>query len=161
MPRAAKVSTCLFFAGQAEAAVRAYVALIPGSRILAVHRYGPGAPLPEGSVMTISFELAGTPCLAINGPPVFQFTEAMSLVLTCADQAELDRCWQVLLEDGGQAQACGWLKDRFGVSWQVVPARLEELLQSGDAAANARLMTALWGQIKLDVAALERAHRGA
>ena len=156
-----KVSTCLHFRGNAEEAVGVYTALLPDSRVLSVHRYGEGAPLPAGEPMFLSFELAGTRLHAINGVADWSFTEAMSLMAQCEDQAELDRVWDGLLEGGGETMACGWLKDRFGVCWQVVPRSLETMLDAGDEAANARLMQALWSMVKLDVATLEATHRGA
>ena len=160
MARAPTISTCLHFAGNAEDAVTHYTSIFPDSRILAVHRYGEGAPRPAGDAMLLTFELFGTRFHAINGTADWHFTEAMSLMAWCEDQVELDRCWDALLEGGGQPVACGWLRDRFGVCWQVVPRQLEALMSSGDQAAKDRVMHALWGMVKLDIAALEAARRG-
>lgn len=159
MPDLQKITPCLWFDRAAEEAAAFYVSLFPDSAIEAVHRYGPGAPLPEGEAMLVRFRLAGRPFQALNGGPIFKPTEANSLVVACEDQAEIDRLWEALSGEGGQAQACGWVKDRWGYSWQIVPRALPQLLE-GDPAAAARVMQALWGMIKLDIAALEAARAG-
>jgi predicted 3-demethylubiquinone-9 3-methyltransferase (glyoxalase superfamily) len=156
MSNAQKVSTCLWFDTQAEEAAALYVSLLEGSRITGTMRYGKGAPMPEGTAMTVHFELAGTPFTALNGGPVFKFSEASSMVVRCDDQAEIDRLWDALTANGGQASRCGWLKDRYGLSWQIIPAQLPALL-GGDAATASRAMTAMMTMGKLDIAKLEAA----
>lgn len=153
------VSTCLWFADQAEQAAQFYTGLVPGSAITGVLRHGAGAPLPEGTALTISFHLAGRGFTALNGGTEVPFTHAHSIVVACQTQPEIDALWAGLL-DGGTPQQCGWLTDRYGLSWQIVPAILPELLTGGDA-ASARAMAAMMGMVKLDIAALEAAHRGA
>ncbi|MBP0463890.1 VOC family protein [Roseomonas sp. PWR1] len=152
-----QMSTCLWFAKDAEAAARQYCAAIAGSRIDAVIARPSGVPGKEGEVMMVTFTLAGAPMLAFNAEPPPGFTNAVSLVVSCDDQAELDRVWDALL-DGGEAQACGWLKDRFGVAWQVVPEALPRLMTSGTPDQRARTMAALMDMVKIDAAALEAAH---
>jgi predicted 3-demethylubiquinone-9 3-methyltransferase (glyoxalase superfamily) len=161
MTTVARVTTCLHFPGNAVEAVELYLSVFPGSRLLDVQRYGEGAPRPAGDPMLLTFELAGTRLHAINGIADWPFTEAMSLMVACRDQIELDRCWSGLLEAGGEPMACGWLKDRFGVRWQIVPEALEQWFASDDQVAKGRLMHALWGMVRLDIAALEAAFRGA
>lgn len=150
------LSTCLWFATEAEAAARHYCAAIPGSAIGEVIRRPSGVPGTEEEVMMVTFTLAGAPVLAFNAAPPPGFTNGISLVVSCAGQEELDRVWSALLE-GGEAQACGWLKDRFGVAWQVVPEALSRLMQAGDAAQRGRVMAALMQMVKIDAAALEAA----
>ncbi|MBW6396671.1 VOC family protein [Roseomonas sp. HJA6] len=152
-----ELSTCLWFATQAEEAARHYVAAIPNSAIGEVTTRPPGVPGAEGSVFMVTFTLAGAPMLAFNADPPPGFTNGLSLVVSCTDQAELDRVWDAMLEGGGKTQACGWLTDRFGVSWQIVPEALPRLMKAGDAAQRGRVMAALMTMIKLDAAALEAA----
>lgn len=152
----ATMSTCLWLATDAEAAARHYCAAIPNSAIDQVVARPPGVPGPEGTPLLVTFTLAGAPMLAFNAEPPPDVTNAVSLVVTCADQAELDRVWAALL-DGGQAQACGWLRDRFGVVWQVVPQVLPRLMASGTAEQRGRVMAALMAMVKLDAAALQAA----
>jgi len=148
----------LWFDREAEEAANFYVSVFPNSRITDAVRYGPGSPGGgEGTVMTIAFELDGQGFTALNGGPVFKFTEAVSFVIDCADQAEVDHYWQKLGEEGGQPGQCGWLKDRFGVSWQVVPRALPSLLGGGDRAKSQKAMAAMLKMKKLDIAALEAA----
>lgn len=154
-----KVRTCLWFDHEAEEAANFYVSLIPDSRVLHVSRYGEAGPGKPGSVLTVSFELAGVQYLALNGGPVFKFTEAISLFVDCADQAEIDRLWQAFGE-GGSYSRCGWLKDRYGLSWQIVPSRLPELLGGADKSGAKRAMEAMLTMSKLDIAALEAAYHG-
>ncbi len=151
------MSTCLWFAEEAEAAARHYCAAIPGSEITSVIPRPSGVPGEEGAVMMVTFTLAGAPILAFNAAPPPGFTNAVSLVVSCEGQEELDRVWDALLE-GGEPQACGWLKDRFGVA---VPECLPRLMTAGDAAQRARVMGALMTMVKIDAAALEAAHAGA
>ncbi len=153
MPR---TRCCLWFDTQAEEAVSFYVSVFPGSRINAVTRYGPGLPMPEGTVLTIDFELDGQPYLAVNGGPQFQFTPALSLVIDCESQDEIDYFWQQLSASPGHEQ-CGWRQDRFGLSWQVVPTQLPEMLQDPDTARRDRVMQALLKMKKLDIAQLQQA----
>jgi predicted 3-demethylubiquinone-9 3-methyltransferase (glyoxalase superfamily) len=155
-----KVSTCLWFDTQAEEAASFYVSLLPNSRITSVSHYGKGAPMPEGTPLVVTFELAGTEFMALNGGPHFKFTEAASLVVQCESQAEIDRLWSALLADGGKEQRCGWLKDRYGLPWQIVPARLRSMMQAGDAARTARVMAEVMKMVKLDLPSLEAAYQG-
>lgn len=154
------ITPCLWFDTDAEEAAEFYTSLFSNSRILDVTRYGPAGPGPEGRVMTVSFELDGREFLALNGGPQFTFTEAVSFQIPCADQDEVDRYWTALTEDGEDGP-CGWVKDRFGLSWQIVPTVLPELLGSEDAAKSQRAMQAMLQMRKLDIAALQRAYDGA
>lgn len=151
---------CLWFDGQAEPAARLYTQVFPNSSIDAVTRFGPETPGTEGSVMTVEFSLDGTRYLGLNGGPQFTFSESISFQIMCADQEEVDHYWNRLSEDGIQDQ-CGWLKDRFGLSWQVVPIRLIELQHDPDPARVNRTMQAMLRMGKLDIAELERAADGA
>lgn len=157
-----RISPFLWFNDQAEEAAKFYVSIFPNSRITKETRYlGEAARAtgkPEGSIMTIAFELDGQPFTAINGGPVFSFSEALSLVVHCQSQAEVDHYWKHLTEGGDErAQQCGWLKDRYGVSWQIVPDRLLELLTQADPAKAMAVTAAMMRMKKIDVAALERA----
>jgi len=154
-----KIHPFLWFDTQAEEAANFYVSIFPNSRVLNLMRYGPGGPGPEGSVMTVDFELDGQRVSAINGGPVFHFSEAVSFVIDCDGQAEVDRYWNALLEHGAPSQ-CGWLKDRFGFSWQVVPRQLFETVGGPDAEGRKRAMAAMMQMNKLDVAKLEAAYAG-
>ncbi len=155
-----KIHPFLWFDAQAEEAAKFYVSLFPNSKILSEQRYGPGGPGPEGSVMTVDFELDGQHVTALNGGSVFHFTEAVSFVIDCDGQAEVDHYWDSLLEGGAPSQ-CGWLKDRFGFSWQVVPKQLFDTIGGPDAAGRQRAMAAMMQMTKLDVAALQAAYAGA
>jgi predicted 3-demethylubiquinone-9 3-methyltransferase (glyoxalase superfamily) len=163
MQRSQRISVCLWFDDQAEQAVNFYVSIFKNARIGAVTRYDDegarAAGRPKGSVMTVAFELDGQPFMALNGGPVFTFTEAISLVVHCDTQAEVDAFW-TKLSSGGQEVQCGWLKDRFGVSWQIVPRILLEMLQDQDPDKSRRVMAAMLKMKKLDIAALERAYAG-
>lgn len=154
-----KISTCLWFDGQAEAAATHYTAIFKGSKILNVVRYGDAGPGPKGSVMTVEFELEGRHFLGLNGGPQFKFNEAISLQVYCDTQSEIDELWSKL-GAGGEPGPCGWLKDKFGLSWQVTPSILPELVRDSNAAASQRVMTAMMQMHKLDIAALQAAHRG-
>ena len=155
-----KITPFLWFDGQAGEAAKFYTSIFRKSKILNVARYSPeGAKAsgrPAGSVMTIAFEIAGQKFIALNGGPQFQFTQAISFVVSCRDQREVDYFWKKL-SAGGQAVQCGWLKDRYGVSWQIVPAVLGELLGGRDAARTQRVMQALLPMVKLDIKKLNRA----
>jgi predicted 3-demethylubiquinone-9 3-methyltransferase (glyoxalase superfamily) len=152
-----KITPFLWFENQAEDAVNFYTSIFKNSRILTVNRYGEGGPAPKGSVMTIAFELEGQKFTALNGGPQFKFTEAISFVVNCETQEEVDHFWNRLTE-GGQEIQCGWLKDRYGLSWQIVPTALFKLLQDQDPARSARVMQALFQMKKLDIAALQKAY---
>lgn len=151
----------LWFDTEAEEAAEFYVSVFPRSRVTGVTRYPEGAPGPAGTVMTVAFELDGQRFVAINGGPQFPFTEAVSLQVDCADQDEVDRYWAALTADGGEEGPCGWLKDRYGLSWQVVPAGMEEALSGDDPERSQRAFTAMLGMRKLDLAALRAAADGA
>jgi predicted 3-demethylubiquinone-9 3-methyltransferase (glyoxalase superfamily) len=154
------ISTFLWFERNAEAAVEFYTTLFPNSRITKIARWGDGGPAPKGSVMTVAFELAGHKLTALNGGPHYKLTPAVSLVVSCETQDEIDHCWDTLLADGGKPSMCGWLEDRFGLSWQVIPSVIGDLLTDADPAKAARAGRALMSMQKLDLAALQRAHRG-
>ncbi len=165
MPQIQSISPCLWFDDQAEDAARFYTAIFPNSRITAIVRYGKAGReihgRPAGSVMTVAFELDGKPFTALNGGPVFKFTEAVSFQIHCNTQSDVDYFWERLSEGGDRnAQQCGWLKDKFGLSWQVVPTVLPELMTSPDPAKSERTMSAMLQMKKLDIAALERAAAG-
>ena len=149
----------LWFDTQAEQAAEHYVSLFPDSRIVSVARYPEGGPGPVGSVMVVEFELDGQRFAGINGGPQFTFSEAVSFQVTCRDQDEVDRYWD-LLSEGGEQGPCGWLKDRYGVSWQVVPEGMDEVFTDPDPERAQRAMTAMLGMTRLDVAALRRAADG-
>jgi len=153
--------TCLWMDGTAEEAAEFYCSVFPDSRVLSVDRTPIDTPGPAaGEVLTVEFELDGRPFLALNGGPGVEYTDAMSLEIRCADQAEIDHYWVGLLAGGGRQVRCGWLIDRYGVRWQVVPERLYELWRDGDHEAAARAFAAMMDMVKLDVAALEAAARG-
>jgi len=151
-----KTVPCLWFDGQAEQAAAHYTAIFPNSKVLQVTRYGPGMPAPEGSVMTVSFSLDGQEYVGLNGGPQFTFTEAISFQIFCADQDEVDHYWGQLSEGGEEGQ-CGWLKDRFGVSWQVVPTALFELVGDPDPGRAQRATQAMLGMRKIEIAGLRQA----
>jgi predicted 3-demethylubiquinone-9 3-methyltransferase (glyoxalase superfamily) len=154
-----KITPFLWFDTQAEEAAHFYVSLFPNSRIRRIVRHGAAGPGPAGAAMTVAFELNGLELTALNGGPQFPFTEAFSLAVTCDTQDEIDALWDKL-RDGGRESRCGWLKDRYGLSWQVVPAVLPKLLGDEDPAKAGRTMRAMLGMVKLDMAALLRAHAG-
>jgi predicted 3-demethylubiquinone-9 3-methyltransferase (glyoxalase superfamily) len=153
-------TTCLWFDTQGEEAANYYTSIFKNSRIGGVHRYTEAGPGPEGSVMTVDFELNGQKFLALNGGPQYSFTPAASLVVECTDQAEVDYYWDRLSE-GGQEIACGWVQDKFGFSWQVVPTALLEMMTDPDKEKVARVTAAMLTMKKLDIAELERAYTGA
>ncbi len=160
MAKAQKITPYLWFDGNAEEAVEHYLSLFPDSRVTKVARWGKGGPAPEGSVMNVAFELAGQSFIALNGGPHYKFTPAISLFVSCEDQAEVDRIWERILSHGGKAVQCGWIEDRFGVSWQIIPDALVELMSDPDPVKAGRVGQALMSMQKIDVAALERAHGG-
>ena len=153
-----KITPFLWFDQQAEEAMNFYVSIFPNSRVLGLHRYGEAGPGPAGSVMTASFILDGQEFVALNGGPTFRFTPAVSFVVNCRTQEEVDRMW-ALLGAGGREDQCGWLTDKFGLSWQVVPTALPELLGDPDPAKSARVMQAMLQMKKIDIAALQRAYQ--
>ncbi|RCG15171.1 VOC family protein [Streptomyces diacarni] len=159
MRQSQKIKTFLWFDTQAEEAAAFYVSLFDDSRVLGVTRYGETGPGKPGSVMTVDFELAGREYVALNGGPEFFFTEAISLQVDCDSQEEVDTLWEKLTAGGGQEVQCGWLKDRYGLSWQIVPRRLFELLEAADSAQAEAVTAAMLGMVKLDVATLEAAAR--
>lgn len=160
MIKTPSISTFLWFERNAESAVEFYTTLFPNSSITKVARWGDGGPAPKGSVMTVAFKLAGHSLTAINGGPHYKLTPAVSLVVSCETQDEIDHYWDALLAGGGTPSRCGWLEDRFGLSWQVIPSAIGDLLTDADPAKAARVGQALMAMQKLDLATLQRAHRG-
>ncbi len=151
-----KITPCLWFDTEGEEAARFYTSVFPNSKILEVARYGSAGPRPEGTVMTVSFELDGQEFVALNGGPEFTFNEAISFQVSCEDQEEVDAFWSALSEDGEEGP-CGWLKDRYGVSWQIIPTALPELLSDPDREKSQRVMQAMLQMKKIEVDALEEA----
>jgi predicted 3-demethylubiquinone-9 3-methyltransferase (glyoxalase superfamily) len=160
MPFKQRITPFLWFDGQAEEAANFYVSIFPNSKVSATSRYGEAGPGPKGSVMTIAFDLDGLSFTALNGGPMFKFTEAISLVVHCETQAEVDHYWDKL-SAGGQQVQCGWLKDKYGLSWQIVPNALMELVQDKDPAKSQRVMAAMMQMKKIDIAGLKAAHAAA
>ncbi|QPC89258.1 VOC family protein [Mesorhizobium sp. INR15] len=154
-----KITTFLWFDGEAEEAMNHYVSIFKNSKVLSVARWPQGHP-QEGKVLVASFELDGVRFQALNGGPQYKFTEAMSLSIDCKTQAEVDHFWNKLTEGGGEPGPCGWLKDKFGVSWQVVPEQLPRLLQDPDRAKAGRVMNAMMQMKKIEIANLEEAATG-
>jgi len=154
------VRPCLTFKERGEEAVNFYVSVFPNSRVVSILRSDGNGPLPKGSLWHASFLLDGQEYTAFDGGPSFGFSEAFSLVATCETQAELDEIWARLTEGGGEEGPCGWLKDRFGVSWQVVPAALGQMMSDPKSGSPAKMMEALLKMRKLDIAKLEHAYRG-
>jgi predicted 3-demethylubiquinone-9 3-methyltransferase (glyoxalase superfamily) len=152
-----KITPCLWFDMKAEQAVAHYLTIFKGSRVVSTARYGDAGPGPKGAVMTILFEIEGQRFLALNGGPQFAFTPAISLIVDCVDQAEVDALWERLGE-GGKPGQCGWLADKFGVSWQIVPSIIPRIIESGDPAAIERVMRAIMPMKKLDIAKLQQAY---
>lgn len=148
---------CLWFAGQAEEAARFYVSVFPNSRILSVNPAPEGTPGTPGDVLTVEFELDGTRFTGLNGGPRFRFDESISFQIDTTDQAETDHYWDALIADGGEESVCGWLKDRYGLSWQVVPHQLTELMTDADPARASRAMQAMLQMRRIDIAAIEAA----
>lgn len=159
-----KISPCLWFDNQAEEAAKFYTSIFKSSKILDIARYTEagqeihgGKP---GAVMTVAFELDGTTFVALNGGPAFHFTEAISLQIDCKDQQEVDYYWEKLLQGGGKPVQCGWLTDKYGLSWQVVPVALKEMLVDKDTAKASRAMEAMLKMVKIDIATLKKAYAG-
>ncbi|HET9328316.1 MAG TPA: VOC family protein [Candidatus Eisenbacteria bacterium] len=156
-----KITPCLWFDNNAEEAVNFYTSVFKHSKIHKVMRYGEAGPGAEGSVMTISFQIEGQDFLALNGGPQFKFNEAISLIVNCEDQKEVDELWTKLTQDGGQESQCGWLKDKFGMSWQITPKALIEMVQDKDPEKAQRVFRAMLGMKKIQIDELEEAYEGA
>jgi predicted 3-demethylubiquinone-9 3-methyltransferase (glyoxalase superfamily) len=154
-----KISPCLWFDGNAEEAANFYVDTFKGARIVEIMRHTEASPGPAGSVLAVLFELEGEAFMALNGGSEFKFTPAISMFIKCDEQTEIDHYWDALMK-GGQSMACGWLTDRFGVTWQIAPRRLLEMLQDPDPVKANRTMQSMMGMIRLDLAALDRAYNG-
>ena len=153
-----KITPFLWFDGKAEEAMNFYVSIFKNSKIVSVTRYGEAGPGPKGTVMTAKFALNGQEFVALNGGPQFTFTEAISFVVNCETQQEVDELWEKLSE-GGQKSRCGWLKDKYGLSWQVVPTALVEMLQDKDAKKSNRVMQAMLQMNKIEIETLRRAYQ--
>jgi len=157
-------TTCLWFDSQAEEAAHYYLSIFPNSRILATSRYDKASSeasgRPEGSVLTVVFEINGQKFMGLNGGPIFKHSEAVSFMVECDTQEEIDHYWNSLTANGGQESACGWLKDKYGVSWQIVPKEWGKLVTGPDKEKAARAMKAMLGMKKFDIAALKRAYNG-
>jgi predicted 3-demethylubiquinone-9 3-methyltransferase (glyoxalase superfamily) len=154
-----KITPCLWFDNNAEDAVKFYTSIFKNSKKGKVSHYGEGAPLPKGTVLTVSFQIEGQEFLALNGGPVFKFTEAISFVVNCKTQKEIDYYWEKLSKDGTKVQ-CGWLKDKFGLSWQIVPIILNEMMTDKNAEKSSRVMQAILKMKKLNIKTLKRAYDG-
>ena len=155
-----KITPCLWFDGKAEEAARFYASIIrKKSKIGAISRYGEGAPFPKGTVLTVTFTLLGQEFMALNGGPEYKFTPALSLMIECETQEEIDVLWDKLSEGGKKVQ-CGWLEDRYGLSWQVVPEGIGKMVADKDPAKAGRVIQAIMGMTKLDFKALRKAYRG-
>jgi predicted 3-demethylubiquinone-9 3-methyltransferase (glyoxalase superfamily) len=150
------LTPCLWFDTEGEEAATFYTSVFPNSKITEIARYGSAGPRPEGTVMTVAFDLDGQPFLALNGGPEFTFSEAISFIVSCKDQDEVDAYWNAL-SNGGEEGPCGWLKDRFGVSWQIVPDALPKLLSDPDKERSQRVMAAMMQMKKIEIDELERA----
>ena len=154
-----KITTCLWFDNQAEEAAEFYVSVFEDGKLLDVARYGEGGPGPAGQAITVRFEIGDRTFTALNGGPAFTFSEAVSFVVDCASQEDVDRYWAALSEGGSEGQ-CGWLKDKYGVSWQVIPSVLGQLIGGPDPMGSQRAMQAMLAMHKLDIAALQKAYDG-
>jgi predicted 3-demethylubiquinone-9 3-methyltransferase (glyoxalase superfamily) len=155
-----RIYPCLWFDQQAEQAAKFYTSIFPNSKIKGLTHYGDDMPMPKGTVMVVHFELDGNEVMALNGGPLFKFSEAISLVVSCETQKEIDHYWSKLLAGGGKEQQCGWLKDKFGLSWQVVPNRMDEMMVDRDAARSKRVMDVVMKSVKFDLKELEAAYAG-
>jgi predicted 3-demethylubiquinone-9 3-methyltransferase (glyoxalase superfamily) len=155
-----RIKTYLWFDHEAEEAANLYTSIFKNSKILNVARYGDAGPGPKGTAMTVNFQLEGQEYIALNGGPAYKFTEAISLLVDCETQEEVDRLWNKLTSDGGEESMCGWLKDRFGLSWQIIPTALFRLMSDSDPEKSRRVMEAMLQMKKIDVPTLERAHAG-
>lgn len=155
-----KIQTCLWFDGNAEEAINLYHSIFKDGKITQVQRWGKDQPGPEGEVLTAQFTLFGQEFLALNGGPQFKFNEAVSIVVNCETQAEVDEYWSKLTANGGQESMCGWLKDRFGLSWQIVPKQLMKLIGDKDQAKAGRAMNAMLKMRKIDINVIQKAFEG-
>ncbi|MCW3122366.1 MAG: hypothetical protein JWQ38_1858 [Flavipsychrobacter sp.] len=155
-----KITPFLWFDGNAEEAMNLYTSIFSNSKIGEIVRYPEGAPGPAGSVMTASFQLEGQEFTVLNGGPMFKFTEAISFVVHCSNQEEVDRYWEKLTANGGEESQCGWLKDKFGLSWQIVPDVMIKMLKDADKAKSNRVMQAMMKMVKIDIATLQAAYDG-
>jgi len=153
-----KITTFLWFDNQAEEAAKLYVSLFKNSKIGSISRYGDAGPGPKGSVMMVTFQLDGQEFMALNGGPEFKFTPAISLFVNCETQQEVDELWDKLSE-GGRKDRCGWLTDKYGLSWQIIPTALAKLMGDPDPEKSKRVMKAMLQMDKIDIAGLERAHQ--
>ncbi len=157
-----KVTPCLWFNSEAEEAARFYVSLFENSKVLGDEEYPEGGEdvtgKPAGSVMTVKFQLEGQEYLALNGGPTFKFNESVSFIVDCKDQAEVDKFWDKIIASGGEESMCGWLKDKFGLSWQIIPKQLNELISDPDKEKSSRVMQAMLKMHKIDVAELQKAY---
>jgi len=154
-----RITTCLWFDNQAEEAAAFYCSIFKNSKVGKIARYGDAGPGPKGEPMVVTFNLDGREFMGLNGGPIFKFTEAISLVVHCEDQAEIDYYWEKFTADGGQEGQCGWLKDKFGLSWQIVPSIIGQLLTGDPERAN-RVMTAVMPMKKLDLQMMQNAYDG-
>ena len=155
-----KITPFLWFNDDAEEAMNHYVSIFSNSKVLSVSRWGEGGPGPKGAVMSCTFQLEGQEFMALNGGPHFKFTEAISLFVSCETQAEVDALWEKLIAGGGQPSRCGWLKDRFGLSWQIIPTALGRLMNDPDPQRAGRVAQAMMQMGKIDIAGLQRAYDG-
>ena len=154
------ITPCLFFDGKAEDAVNFYKSVFKNAKVGHISRYGDNMPMPKGSVMTAELEIGGQKFLALNGPPMFTFSPAISFMVNCDTQQDIDHYWEKL-SDGGETQQCGWLKDKFGVSWQIVPSMMPHLMSGASAAQSEKVMQAVMRMTKLDIAAMKQAYEQA
>ncbi len=156
-----RITPFLWFNDNAEEAANFYVSIFKNSKITSVNRYGEGGPGPKGTVMSVTFRLDGQGFIALNGGPIFTFSPAISFFVDCHDQKEVDDLWEKLSAEGGEKQQCGWLRDKYGVTWQIVPTVLGKLLHDGDPARSKRVMEAMLKMNKLDIKKLEEAYEQA
>jgi predicted 3-demethylubiquinone-9 3-methyltransferase (glyoxalase superfamily) len=152
-----KITTFLWFDHQAEEAMNFYVSIFKNSKVVSIARFGEAGPGPKGTVMSVTFQLEGQDFMALNGGPLFQFTEAISLFVNCETQEEVDELWDKLCQ-GGEPSRCGWLKDKYGLSWQIIPSALTRMLQDTDPGKSQRVMRAMLQMNKIDIAGLKRAY---
>ena len=158
MPSKQKITTCLWFEDNAEEAMSFYMSVFPGSKIVESSRWGKGGPLPEGTLLAATFEIAGQELMVLNGNPNFQLTESTSLKVDCETQEEVDNLWEQLLADGGKPSMCGWLTDKYGLSWQIVPTVLPKLMRDKDPVKVKRVVDAMMQMQKLDIRRLQQAY---
>ena len=158
MSKKQKITTFLWFDNNAEEAAKFYTSIFKNSKILNISRYGDAGPGPKGSVMACTFQLEGQEFIALNGGPHFKFTEAISLLVDCETQEEVDTLWNKLTADGGAPSQCGWLKDKFGLSWQIIPSALMEMMTDRDPAKSRRVMEAMMQMSKIDIQKLRQAY---